>query len=313
MSATKAAVNALQAVSDQLANIAERVGGAVVGVHARRRIPSSGIVWARGVVVTSAHTIRREEGIRVLLPGGDWVDASLAGRDTSSDIAVLRVPAADIEPAERGDPASLRVGHFVVALGRFAASQVSLDYGLVAAVGPAWRTWLGGEIDRLVTLDGGLRPGYSGGPLVDARGQIMGIGTSAFMRGTGTLVPNGTLGRIADELLAHGRVFRGYLGLGLQPAELPAELPTGVAAAEAGAGLLVAAVQPGGPAEKAGVIVGDVLVSLDGKPCRATEDVLTVLSGVRPEQAIPAVFLRGGARREITLVVGERAQRQYCR
>jgi S1-C subfamily serine protease len=309
LSATKAAVNALQAVSDQLANIAERIGGTVVGVHARRRIPSSGIVWARGVVVTSAHTIRREEGIRVLLPGADWVDASLAGRDAGSDIAVLRVPTADIEPAERGDPASLRVGHFVVALGRFAASHVSLDYGLVAAVGPAWRTWLGGEIERLVALDGGLRPGYSGGPLVDARGQVMGIGTSAFMRGTGTLVPIGTVARIADELLAHGRVFRGYLGLGLQPAELPA----GGASGDAGGGLLVAAVQAGGPAEKAGVIVGDVLVSLDGKPCRATEDVLTILSGVRPQQAMTAVFSRGGARREITLVVGERAQRQYCR
>ena len=309
MSATKAAVNALQAVSDQLANIAERVGETVVGVHARRRIPSSGIVWARGVVVTSAHTIRREEGLRVLLPGGDWVDASLAGRDSGSDIAVLRVPEADIEPAEHGDPASLRVGHLVLALGRFAARHVCLDYGLVAAVGPAWRTWLGGEIERLVALDGGLRPGYSGGPLVDARGQIMGICTSAFMRGTGTLVPVGTVGRIAEELLARGRVFRGYLGLGLQPAELPA----GAAGADASGGLLVAAVQAGGPADKAGVIVGDILVSLDGRPCRTTEDVLVVLSNARPEQAMSAALVRGGARREVTLMVGERAQRQYCR
>ncbi len=309
MSATKAAANALQAVSDQVANIAERVGETVVGVHARGRLPSSGVVWARGVVVTSAHTIRREEGIRVLLAGRDWVDAPLAGRDSGSDIAVLRVPDAAIEPAERGDAASLRVGHLVLALGRFAVSQVSLDYGLVAAVGPAWRTWLGGEIERLVALDGSLRPGYSGGPLVDARGQIMGICTSAFTRGTGTLIPVGTIGRIAEELLARGRVFRGYLGLGLQPAELPAGAGTG----DSSGGLLVAAVQAGGPAERAGVIVGDILVSLDGRPCGTTEDVLAVLSNARPEQAMPAVLLRGGSRREITLVVGERAQRQYCR
>ena len=309
MSTTKAAANALQAVSDQLANIAERVGEAVVGVHARRRIPSSGIVWARGVVVTSAHTIRREEGIRVLLPGRDWVDGSLAGRDAGSDIAVLRVPEADTEPAERGDAGSLRVGNLVLALGRFAVSRVTLDYGLVAAVGPAWRTWLGGEMERLVALDGALRPGYSGGPLVDARGQIMGMCTSAFIRGTGTLVPVGTVGRIADELLARGRVFRAFLGLGLQPAELPA----GAATAASEGGLLVAAVQAGGPAEKAGVIVGDILVSLDGRPCRTTEDVLAVLSKARAEQAMPAVLIRGGARREITLVVGERVERQHCR
>ena len=309
MSAAKAAANPLQAVSDQLADIAERLGETVVGVDARRRIPSSGVVWARGVVVTSAHAIRREEGIRVLLPGRDWVDASLAGRDSGCDIAVLRVPQSDIEPAERGDPASLRVGHLVLALARFAASQVSLDYGLVAAVGPAWRTWLGGEIERLVALDGGLRPGYSGGPLLDARGHLMGICTSAFMRGRGTLVPVGTVGRIADELLARGRVFRAYLGLGLQPAELPGGAPAG----DASRGLLVAAVQAGGPAEKAGVIVGDILVSLDGRACRTTEEVLAVLGSARPEQPMPAVLFRGGAQREITLVVGERAQRQYCR
>jgi serine protease Do len=309
VTATKASLNALQAVSDQMAHIAERVGATVVGVHARRRIPSSGIVWAPGVVVTSAHTIRREEGIRVLLAARGWVDASLVGRDAGSDIAVLRVPEAAIEPAERGEAGSLRVGHFVLALARFAASHVSLDYGLVAAVGPAWRTWLGGEIERLVALDGGLRPGYSGGPLVDARGQIVGLCTSAFTRRSGTIIPVGTVGRIAEELLSHGRVFRGYLGLGLQPAELPAGAGVG---ADSSGGLLVAAVQAGGPAEKGGLIVGDILVSLDGTPCRAAEDVLAVLGRTRPEQALRAALVRGGERREVTLVVGERPQRQYC-
>ncbi len=308
VSATKATVSALQAVSDQVANIAERVGDTVVGVHARRRIPSSGILWARGVVVTSAHTIRREEGIRVLMPAGNWIDATLAGRDAGSDVAVLRVPESDIEPAERGDASALRVGHFVLALARFDASQVSLDYGLVAAVGPAWRTWLGGEIERFVALDGGLRPGYSGGPLVDAGGQIVGLCTSAFMRRSATIIPVGTVSRIADELLAHGRVFRGYLGLGLQPVELPA----GAEPADSDGGLLVAAVQAGGPAEKAGVIVGDILLSLDDKPCRSTEDVLAMLGKARREKAVRAVLLRGGARREVTLVVGERAPRQDC-
>ena len=308
MTATKASLNALQAISDQVASIAERVGETVVGVHARRRIPSSGIVWAHGVVVTSAHTIRREEGIRVLLARRGWVDASLVGRDVGTDLAVLRVPEAAIEPAERGDAGSLRVGHFALALARFAESQVSLDYGLVAAVGPTWRTWLGGEIERLVALDGGLRPGYSGGPLVDARGQIVGLCTSAFIRRSGTIIPVGTVGRITEELLSHGRVFRGYLGLGLQPAELPA----GAGAADSSGGLLVAAVQAGGPAEQSGVIVGDILVSLDGRPCRAAEDVLAVLGRTRPEQVLEAVLVRGGNRREVTLVVGERPQRQSC-
>src|SRR5438105_3973914 len=291
VTATKASLNALQAVSDQVANIAERVGATVVGVHARRRIPSSGIVWARGVVVTSAHTIRREEDIRVLLAGRGWVDASLVGRDAGTDLAVLRVPQAAIAPAERGDAGSLRVGHFALALARFAESQVSLDYGLVAAVGPAWRTWQGGEIERLVALDGGLRPGYSGGPLVDARGQIVGLCTSAFMRRSGTIIPVGTVGRITGELLSHGRVFRGDLGLGRQPAELAA----GAGAADSSGGLLVAAVQVGGPGEQGGVIVGDILVGLDGRPCRAAnERRLKDLPGPRPAENGQDVF-RGAA------------------
>ena len=136
----------------------------------------------------------------------------------------------------------------------------------------------------------------------------MGLCTSAFIRRSGTIIPVGTVGRITEELLSHGRVFRGYLGLGLQPAELPA----GAGAADSSGGLLVAAVQAGGPAEQGGVIVGDILISLDSRPCRAAEDVLAVLGSTRPDQVLEAVLVRGGNRREVTLVVGERPQRQSC-
>src|SRR5207237_8289321 len=137
-------------------------------------------------------------------------------------------------------------------------------------------------LDRPVVLGGGRGAGYSGGPVVDVRGQIGGPGPSACIRRSGAIIPVGTIGRITEELLSHGRVFRGYLGLGLQPAELPA----GAGAADSSGALLVAAVQAGGPAEQGGVIVGDILVSLDGRPCRAAEDVLAVLGRTRPEQLL---------------------------
>jgi serine protease Do len=311
MSASATAVNTLQAVSDTLASIAERVGNTVVAVHAGRRYPSSGFVWAPEVIVTAAHTIKRDDNITILLPSGEIANATVAGRDAGSDIAILRVGGLKIEPVERGDVNSVLPGHIVLALARFAASHVSMDYGLVARVGPAWRTWQGGEIDRFVALDGELRPGYSGGPLVDARGLILGVSTSAFLRGTGTVIPAATASRVADELLSRGRVSRSYLGMGMQPAELPATIVSDLNL-ESNRGLLVATVDAGAAAEKAGIMVGDVLISLAGQPCRALGDVLRVLGSSRAGQSVTAAFVRGGKRNEITIVLGERPQRKCC-
>lgn len=302
--------NPLQAASDVIAGIAEQVGATVVAVHGRRRLPSSGFLWSKGVVVTAAHTIKRDGDIGVLGPDGTLHPPTLAGCDPGSDVAVLTVEGLDMEPAERGDAATLKPGHIILALGRF-SENVRLDYGLVHAVGPAWRTWTGGELDRFLALDGGLRPGFSGGPIVSASGQVMGMGTSRFLRGTAAVVPASTLARVVEELLAKGFVSRGYLGIGLQPAELPASVVNSLGLSSS-RGLLAATVAGGGPAEAAGILVGDILLEIAGRLCAATEDVLAVLGTTGAGKAVRVVYLRGGERRETDISLGERPQQRRC-
>lgn len=301
----------LQDLSDSLANVREQVGRSVVGVYARRRLPSSGFVWAPGVLVTAAHTIRRDRDIQVLMPGGGTIGATLAGQDFGSDLAVLKIEHTDAPPVERGEPDTLRAGNLVLALARLRSDQLSLDYGLVAAVGAAWRTWRGAEIDRLVTLDGGLRPGFSGGPIVDAGGRVVGMGTSALARSAGVVIPVPTIATVVEELLSHGQINRGYLGLGMQPAQLPdalaAELSLG-----SPHGLLVASVAAGGPAEQAGIQVGDVLLTLAGQPCTDTAHVLAALARTRAGTALALDFLRGGQRRSLQITLGERPRWRHC-
>ena len=311
MATSASPVNVLQAMSDGLADMVERIGRSVVGVHAGRRFPASGIFWQSGVVVTTAHTLTRDEGITVLLPDGNQVPAGLKGRDPGTDIAVLTVEGLECPTLERGEADTLKVGHVVFALAGRDSAFTRLDYGLVAGVGPAWRTWRGAEIDRFVCLDGGLRPGFSGAPLIDASGQVMGLCTSALARGAGILIPMATLNRIVGDLLSSGRVSRGYLGVGLQPAELPAAWVSELQLSS-GQGLLVASVESGGPGEKAGLSVGDILVTLEGKPCSRMEDVLRILSSASAGRNVSIELIRGRRRVEITLTLGERPQRRRC-
>ncbi|HEX9138208.1 MAG TPA: S1C family serine protease [Steroidobacteraceae bacterium] len=301
----------LQDLSDSLANIREQVGRSVVGVYARRRLPSSGFVWAPGIIVTAAHTIRRDRDIQVLLPAGGTIEATLAGQDPGSDLAVLKIADTDIPAIERGESDTLRAGNLVLALARLRSDHVSLDYGLVAAVGAAWRTWRGAEIDRLVALDGGLRPGFSGGPIADAGGRVVGMGTSALARGSGVVIPLPTIAIVAEELLTRGQISRGYLGLGMQPVKLPDMVVTELSLGTPN-GLLVASVAAGGPAEQAGIQVGDVLLTLAGQPCTDTADMLAALARTRAATALTAEFVRGGQRRAVQIMLGERPRWRHC-
>ncbi|OLE45056.1 MAG: LuxR family transcriptional regulator, partial [Cyanobacteria bacterium 13_1_40CM_2_61_4] len=210
----------LLSLSNDLAGAVERAARAVVAVHARPRLASTGVHWRPGVVVTADHTVRTDDDLRVTRPDGRTVPATLAGRDPATDLAVLRVADLAGPPAERGDPARLRVGHVVLAVGHGPRAS----WGVVSTLGEAWRTWRGGEIDRLIRLDLTLYPGFSGGPLVDARGDVVGLVTSGLARQLELAVPASTVERVVEALLATGRVARGYLGIGLQPVMLPEAL-----------------------------------------------------------------------------------------
>ena len=307
MSASPETAGALLALSNDLAGAVERAGRAVVAIHARQRIPSSGVHWRPGVIATADHTIKRDEEISVTLADGRSVPATLAGRDATTDLAVLKLDAGGAPVAELGDASSLKVGHMVLALGR-AGAGVSASLGVVSAVDGEWRTWRGGRIDRFLRLDLAIYDGFSGGPLVDASGAVVGINTSALARGLAVSIPASTVNRVVDQLLATGRIARGYIGVGLQPVRLPEGLRKKLKLAGDG-GVIVVGVEPGGPAEQAGMMIGDVVVAVDGAPLGDTADLMALLGPERVGKPVVASVVRGGALSEVTITVGERSRR----
>ena len=298
-------MEALLSLSNELAGAVERIAPSIVAVHARRRLPSTGIHWRPGFVVTAEHTVRAEDGLTVETPDGRSHPATLVGRDPGTDLAVLKITTdLDGPPAPRGDDGALRVGHMVLALGYGPRAS----WGVISALGPRWRTWRGGEIDRLVRLDLVLYPGFSGGPLVDAAGHVVGVNTSALARDSRLAVPVTTVGRVVDELLRQGHVSRGYLGIGMQPVRLPDGLRAALGLPGDG-GLIVVTVEPDGPAARAGLLLGDVLVALDGVPTADLDDVQGRLGGDRIGTTATALVVRAGARAEVRVTVGERPRR----
>jgi S1-C subfamily serine protease len=294
----------LSNLSKALAEMADRGGRGVVRVEARRRVPASGIVWsADGLVVTAHHIVRRDDNISLGLPDGQTVPATLVGRDPTTDLALLRAEATDLTPAAWAAPEGLRVGHIVLALGR-PGRTVQATLGIVSALGDEWRTPAGGKLDRYLQTDVVMYPGFSGGPLVDAAGQVLGLNTSALLRGVSLTVPAPTVRRVTEALQAHGRMRRGFLGVGAQAVRLPETVARQVGQ---DTGLLLVSVNPGSPAEKAGLLLGDTIVSLDNHPVRQMDDLLALLSAERVGVTTSVRIVRGGQVQEQSVVIGERA------
>lgn len=300
--------SALLALSNDLASAVERAGRAVVAVNARRRIPSSGVHWRSGVIVTADQTVKRDEEITVTLPDNRTVPATLAGRDSSTDLAVLKLQGVELPTAEIGDTSLLKVGHMVLAVARPGESGLSASMGVVSALSGAWRTWSGGQVDQFVRLDLTLYPGFSGGPLVDASGCVVGINTSG-PRSLVLTIPASTVNRVVDGLLEKGHIARGYLGLGMQPVHLPDTLKSTLNL-PSNSGVIVVNVEPNGPADQAGVLIGDVLLSLDGTPVSDTGDVHKMLGPESVGKTLSVQVIRGGALAEVAIALGERPRRE---
>jgi S1-C subfamily serine protease len=293
----------LSDLSRALAGIVESAGESVVRVEARRRLPASGFVWSGdGIIVTAHHAVHQEENIQVGLPGGQTVVASFVGRDPTTDVAVLRAGAKELRPATMAPSDDLHVGHLVLALGR-PGRTVQATMGIVSALGEAWRTPSGGQVDRYLHTDVVMYPGFSGGPLIDVHGQVLGLNTSALLHGISLTVPVLTVQRVVQTLLAHGRMRRGYLGVGTQPVHLPAALAQQLGQET---GLLIMSVNAGSPADKAGLLLGDTIVALDRQPVRHIDDLLALLSGDKLGVEVPVRFVRGGQTQELAVVIGER-------
>ena len=306
--------NPLIALSLELAATAERAGRSVVAVNARWRNASSGVIWRNGVIVTADHTIRREEEIRVTLPDGRSAAAELAGRDPGTDLAVLKVDTGDAPIAQSPPADSIKTGNLALAIGRSEQTGVSAAMGVVSNASGPWHTWRGGKLDRFIRLDIGLYPGVSGAAVVDSEGKLIGIATAGLSRTSLLAIPAATIDRVTDELLRQGHIARGYLGVGLQPIPLPEhlraklKLPPGSKSSEAG--LIVLSVEPDGPTGQAGVLIGDVLIALDGTSVAGTDDVQEFLSGDRVGKPLTSSWLRGGELIERIITVGERPRRR---
>ena len=299
--------NALVALSNELAAAVEQAGRSVVNVNARPRVPSSGVHWRRGIVVTSEHAVKQDEEITIGLPGGGTAPATLAGRDPGTDLAVLKIDGLDI-PEARLTEAKLLPGALALALGRSPDSGVNATMGVVSAVSGPWRTWRGGSMDQYIRLDLTLYPGSSGGAVINTQGETLGISTNVLSRIAGLAVPVSTVNRVVEELLTRGHIARGYLGVGLQPVAIPEPLSKRLNLSGP-AGVIVLSVEPGGPAERAGLFIGDILVALEGKPVADTDDVQAVLEPSFVHKPVKAAIVRAGELAEATITIGERPRR----
>lgn len=296
----------LLGLSNDLAEVVERAGSHVVRVNARRRVPGSGVIWsADGVVVTADHVVEVEEGITLNLPDGREVPAELVARDPGSDLAVLRAQGLGGTPAELAELSSVKVGNLVLAVGRPGEDSPMASIGIVSALTGPWRTWRGGMLDRLIQTDVTLYPGFSGGPLVDAAGKVAGINSSILARGMSVAIPAETVRGVVQALLTQGRVRRGYLGVSSQPVPVPTSLAQSFSLAQA-IGLLVVGVEPGGPADKGGLMLGDLIITLAGQPVQDAEDLQRLLGPKSVGVATPIRIIRGGQLMEVIVTVGER-------
>jgi S1-C subfamily serine protease len=295
-------INALASLADSTAELVERAARSVVAVHSGGRRPASGIHWRSGIVVTAEEVLEQDENIKLALPGGRLVEASLAGRDPTTDVAVLRFQP-DGLPVAATTSAALRAGQTVLAVGSYEGSPLAA-LGIVALAGGPWHSTRGGTIDNFIRLDLALSPLGEGGALVNAHGQVVAM-TVLGPRHRAIAIPASTIERSVDQLLARGQVFRGYLGAGLRPIGR-GRASGGAAGSDEGRGVLVVSIDPEGPSRRAGLLLGDIVTAWNGKPIARVREVMQLLGPESVGTTVDLSLTRGGAPAALKVVVGER-------
>src|SRR2546425_7301795 len=290
----------LSDLSRDVADLVGRVGPSVVRVDARRGRPATGIIWADDLVLTADHVLEQEDAIEVT-GSTTTVKASIAGRDPGTDLALLRTEGLNGVPAPRGRSTDIRAGHIVIAIGQ--PGELEVTVGIVSGLSGSFRSWRGGQVERLIQTTAELLPGFSGGPLVDADGRVIGINSWNFGRGVSRALPVETAERVAPSLRTPGRARRAHLGVGAQPVRL-----SEIVAKQLGqeSGLLVVTVEPGGPAQKAGLLQGDTIVTVDGDPVRHLDELFAKLGALEVGSAHRLGVVRAGERKDVAITVGER-------
>jgi len=281
--------NPLGDFSNNLVAAVEKGGVSTVLVDARKRYPASGIALGEDLILTANHVVKRDEDIKVMLPNGKELSGTIAGRDPGTDLAVLRLAEKTLSPAKTSD--DVKVGQLALALGRPDKNGVQASWGIITSIHGPVRTYQGGMLDEFIRSETTPYPGFSGGPLINVEGEILGLNTSGLTHGSSLTIPVKTAWRIADALAQHGSVKRGYIGVRTQPVDN---------------GLLVIWLEEGGPAEKGGLLVGDILTSVNGQPVRDPDDLFSALNSDTVGKPTAVEVLRGGKPETLNVTVGER-------
>jgi serine protease Do len=305
---TSAVISDLTAFSQGLAELVAKTAAGVVAVKGAPYRVVSGLILREDLIAVSNHTLRREDRIPIQAANAAQAEATIVGRDPSIDVGFLRIEGHRLKPLTAADPVSLRAGILAAVVGLTIDAGPSASLGILGAVSGTRRTWRGGTLDQFFRLDVNLYPSQSGAAVVNAEGQLIGLATPALLRHSAVAVPVVTLNRIADELLQEGRIRHGYLGVGLHPVEVPSSLreKLGVSAE---LGLILLSVEPESPADKAGWLVGDIVISLDGKAVSDIDELQTALRGNAVGRSLKASLLRGGQLFETQVTVSERRKK----
>ena len=298
-------VNELAAWSEQLAAAVEMAGQHVVALQNQSNTFAAGILWPMNggaVAVTADHALHQQDLRAVVLPDGRQISATIAGRDPGTDIAVLTLAQAITAPALIPSQQIWKAGHLALAVGRSSEAGLTASMGIISVAAGQWRTWRGGQVDQMLRLDMGLYPGASGGLVISPGQALIGMATRGLSRVGSIALPFTTLTRVVEALVSGGCVVRGYLGVGLQPIALPQHLSQQKYAH----GHILVSVEPQGPAEQAGLMIGDILLAIEGQVIADTSGLMEFLDSGSVGKTLTLELLRGGQLHTVAVTVGAR-------
>ena len=298
----------LQSYSAAISTLVEKAGAYVAAIKSAPYRVTSGVVFREDLIAVNNHLLKREGKIPVHLPDGSAVDASILGRDPALDVAILQVADAQWPVPRTEDDEALRAGALAVVVGRTLDAGLSASAGILGAVGGPRHSWRGAELEHFVRLDVNLYPSQAGAAVVSATGGFVGMATAAILRHSALAVPMDTVQRIAHEMLTEGGIRQGYLGVGLQPVNIPEHLRSKSPLAGE-TGLMIVSIEPGASADKAGLQLGDILIAAGGTSLTHVETLMGALRGTLPRKPVSFSLIRAGEVATVEIEIGARPGR----
>ncbi len=311
----------LDAYSEAVIRAAEKVSPSVVNVEVGRSRQGSSsqsrhghasgsgfVLTPDGFILTNSHVVHGADEVHVTLQDGFRSAADLVGDDPHSDLAVIRVRTSGLKHASLGDSQTIRVGQLAIAVGSPLGFQCSVTAGVVSALGRSLRASSGRLMDDIIQTDASLNPGNSGGPLVDSRGEIIGVNTAMILPAQGICfaIASNTVKRVATQLIAYGKFRRSYIGLAGQNVELPRRMVRAHDLLQESA-VLVVGVEHDSPARLAGLEEGDLIIGFDGVAMTSIDDLHAQLTDLRVGVATPVTVVRNGKKQELRITPAEMA------